>query len=240
MTKKPDLRKVLTCHISEFSRRAKSYTQYNIIQKQVVHELMKNIGSKPKRVLDLGCGTGAVYELIDWDITQFTGIEKAGQMCALHPKNAKIRLLHEDFEDETVLQNAGHFDMVISSSAIQWAQDLPKLLQNISKITDEVAFAIFCEGTFKTIYEMTGLQSFLPSHEMLLKTLEQYFAFDYEIKRYQLHFPDNISKFRYIKQSGVSGGKRKLNVTQTRRLIKTYPLEYLEFEVFFCWGSVKR
>ena len=205
----------------------------------MVHKLISSIKSKPKKILDLGCGSGAVYDLIDWEVEQFTGIDKADQMCALHPDGSKIRLLHEDFENAELLHGLGHFDMVISSSALQWATDLEKLLENIAGITDEVAFAIFCDGTFKTIYEMTQMQSFLPQSAYLEKILQKYFTCDCETINYRLEFPDNISKFRYIKQSGVSGGKRKLNVEQTRRLIKEYPLAYLEFEVLFCRGKVK-
>ncbi len=237
MTKKSGLH---AHHTHEFSRRAKSYTTHNIIQKKVVQKLVSSINSQPKKILDLGCGSGAVYDLINWEITHFTGIDKADQMCALHPINDKITLLHEDFENATLLQSLGHFDMVISSSAMQWASDLEKLLENIAKITDEVAFAIFCDGTFKTIYEMTHMQSFLPKSDHLTKILQKYFACTCEIKTYRLDFPDNISKFRYIKQSGVSGGKRKLNVEQTRKLIREYPHDYLEFEVLFCLGKVKR
>lgn len=58
-------------------------------------------------------------------------------------------------------------------------------------------------------------------------------------KRIASFFEDNLSKFRYIKKSGVSGGKRRLSVAQTKALIQNYPLEYLEFEVLFVWGVSK-
>ena len=239
MTKKTGFHKKSTPHISEFSRRAKSYGEHNIIQRKVVQKLISGIDSKPKRILDLGCGSGAVYHLIDWEIEHFTGIDKADQMCALHPENERITLLHEDFENETMLKQLGHFDIVISSSALQWASNLNRLFANIAPLTDEIAFAVFCDGTFKTIYEITGMESFLPSHEVLTRNLEKYFTFHSEVVRYQLSFTDNLSKFRYIKKSGVSGGKRKLNIEQTKKLIQTYPLDYLEFEVMFCWGKSK-
>jgi len=38
---------------------------------------------------------------------------------------------------------------------------------------------------------------------------------------------------RYIKQSGVSGGKKQLSYKEIKRVIKDYPLDYLEFEVLF-------
>jgi malonyl-CoA O-methyltransferase len=52
-----------------------------------------------------------------------------------------------------------------------------------------------------------------------------------------LEFEDNISKFRYIKKSGVSSGKRELGYKETKELIRNYPLNYLEFEVLFVWGK---
>jgi len=227
-------------HIHEFSRRAKSYTRHNVIQKKVVEKLFSKIDSNPGKILDLGCGSGAVYDRIDWEIERFVGIDKADQMCMLHPKNEKITLLHADFEDEKLLNRLGTFDMVISSSALQWARNLEKLFDTIAQITDQIAFAIFCDGTFKTIYEMTGMQTFLPNVQRLLPTLEKRFDITYEVKDYRLEFPDNLSKFRYIKQSGVSGGKKVLGVRQTRELIRKYPLTYLEFEVLFCYGRVKK
>ncbi len=238
--KKPDLRENRSLHTLEFSRRAESYHAHNIIQKKVVQKLLSSITSGPRKILDLGCGGGAVYERIDWEIESFTGIDKADQMCALHPQGEHIRLLQADFEDAGLLKSLGRFDMVISSSALQWAHDLPKLLENIASITDEIALAIFCDGTFRTIYEMTGISSFLPESGMLQKELEKHFDVTCKTEHYRLTFEDNISKFRYIKRSGVSGGTRRLNVEETRRLIRDYPHDYLEFEVLFATGRSRR
>jgi malonyl-CoA O-methyltransferase len=86
---------------------------------------------------------------------------------------------------------------------------------------------------------MTKLDNFLPSTSDLIKHLDKYFEFSHETLEYKLEFNDNISKFRYIKDSGVSGGKRQLNIKQMRSLISEYPHSYLEFEVLFVWGRVK-
>jgi malonyl-CoA O-methyltransferase len=239
MTKKSGFSQHCTPHTTEFSRRAHSYKEYNIIQKAVAKKLVSSIDTKPKSILDLGCGSGAVYELIEWEVQSFTGIDKADQMCKLHPKADHIRLLHEDFENLTLLERLGKFDMVISASAIQWAKDRDALFRQIAKMADEIAFAIFTDGTFRTIYEMTKMKRFLPEKNQLIKQLENYFDIVWEVENYRLEFPDNLSKFRYIKHSGVSGGTRKLSVKQTRDLIRDYPHSYLEFEVLFCKGKVK-
>jgi malonyl-CoA O-methyltransferase len=223
-------------HTDEFSKRATSYKEHNIIQKKVVKKLVENIHSKPKNILDLGCGSGAVYNLLSWDIEKFTGVDKATNMCKLHPTDCKIELLNQDFEN----LEFGKYDLVISSSALQWAKNLDKVFKNIANSTDEIAFSIFCDGTFKTIYEVANLKSFLPNSHELIQLLNKYFEFSHEIVNYKLDFKDNISKFRYIKNSGVSGGERKLSFKDTKKLIENYPHGYLEFEVMFVFGKVKR
>lgn len=43
--------------------------------------------------------------------------------------------------------------------------------------------------------------------------------------------------FKYIKKSGVSGGEKQLSYKETKQLMHTYPLSYLEFEVLFVEGT---
>ncbi len=223
-------------HSNEFSKQAKHYQDYNIIQKKVAKRLIQGINSKPKKILDLGCGNGAVYSLISWNIIKFVGVDKASKLLSLHPKNRYIETINGDFEDIEF----DYFDIIISSSSLQWAKDIESLLQKISKNSDEIALSIFCDGTFKTIYNRAKLKSFLPKSDSLLKILNRYFNFRFEIIEYKLHFKDNLSKFRYIKKSGVNGKGRKLSFKETKELINSYPLSYLEFEVIFIWGKPLR
>jgi malonyl-CoA O-methyltransferase len=161
-------------------------------------------------------------------------------MCEKHPKSDVISVIHENFEDvdfqDEILCDAP-FDLVISSSALQWAEDIEELIKFSSKLSKNVAFAIFTCNTFADIYKISGLKTFLPNANELAEKTKKYFDIEYEIKKYRLDFKDNLSKFRYIKKSGVSGGKRQLTVTQTKKLIKNYPHKYLEFEVLFIYNK---
>ncbi len=226
-------------HTDEFSKRAKSYQKSNIIQKKVVKTLIAGIKNRPKIILDLGCGEGAVYKEITWEIERFIGVDKAENMCILHPHHDRITLYHDDFENPSLYHDIDHVDITIAASSLQWAKDLEKTIQKISQHTEEIAFAIFCDGTFKTIYEITKLPSFLPYHDRALEIIAHYFDIHHDRKEYKLEFEDNLSKFRYIKDSGVSGGNRQLSYHDTKRLIASYPLRYLEFEVLFVWGKKK-
>jgi malonyl-CoA O-methyltransferase len=226
-------------HTDEFSKRAKSYTKHNIIQKKVAKHLISNISLKAKTILDLGAGSGAIYKLIHEDVDKFVAVDLASNLLKIHPKGKNIKIIKANFDDKKLYECLDLVDLTVASSSLQWSSDLPNTLSLISKHTKDIAFAIFCDKTFKTIYDLTLLESFLPSSQFALNELEKLYEFKYEIKDYKLDFKDNISKFRYIKNSGVSGGKKQLSYKNTKKLIKNYPLDYLEFEVLFVWGSVK-
>ncbi len=230
-------------HTREFSRRSRSYLSSNIIQNRAAKRLIEGLGFHPQKILDLGCGAGAVYRQISWPLKRFTAVDKAERMCRLHPRSSDIEVLHADFEDPKLFQRlAAHapYDLIVSSSALQWASDLPTLLKRMSALGDRVAFAIFCSGTFRTLRRTAGLDTFLPELHELKALLNRHFDARYETWEEKLFFPDTLSALRYIKRSGVSGGRRHLCYHETKRLIAEYPLEYLEFEVLFVWGEIKR
>ena len=66
-----------------------------------------------------------------------------------------------------------------------------------------------------------------------MEIADRHFDADYESVRYVLEFDSVRDMFRYIKRSGVSGGRRVLGYAQTRELMACYPIDYLEFEVLF-------
>ena len=226
--------------MQEFSKQSATYDETNIIQKQVATHLLSKITCKPKRILDLGCGTGNINKEINWKYDKFIGVDSAQGMCEKHPKNNLISVVHRNFEDldfqEEILRDAP-FDLVISSSALQWAGNIEELIKFSSKLSKNIAFAIFTRNTFADIYRLSGLKTFLPNVNELAMITKKYFDIEYEVKKYRLDFEDNLSKFRYIKKSGVSGGRQKLTVSQTKKLIKNYPHDYLEFEVIFIYNK---
>ena len=48
----------------EFSRFAHEYGKYNIIQNRVAKKLVDEVKDTPKRILDLGCGSGNIADKI--------------------------------------------------------------------------------------------------------------------------------------------------------------------------------
>mgnify|MGYP002661969830 FL=1 len=53
---------------NQFSKYAKEYKNHNIIQQIVAKSLVRELKPQAKSILELGCGSGQVYNNISWDI----------------------------------------------------------------------------------------------------------------------------------------------------------------------------
>jgi malonyl-CoA O-methyltransferase len=217
----------------EFSRFAAEYEQYNMIQQQVAQKLIDDIHNTPKRVLDLGCGSGTVHKLIDWELEQYTAIDFSESMLKLHPKADHITCKLGDFNSKDFLEEVESYDRVISASALQWSEDLDTVFKKIASLKTPISLAIFTCKTFYTIYKSAGLKPILRCSDEIIASSKKYFDAEYALVEYTLSFQSTTDMFRYIKKSGVSGGRRVLNFKQTKQLMREYPHDYLEFEVLF-------
>ena len=221
---------------TEFSKYATHYGEYNVIQDQVADKLLSYVTQKPKKVLDLGCGSGALYKKIDWKLEHFVGVDFAPGMLELHPKAKHVECIYGNFNDATLFEylRTYSFDYILSASALQWADDLDAVFRNIVSLNAPVALAIFTANTFKTLNKTAGLEPLLRSRKEIKHLQKKYFSdAKLEIVEYKLEFESVRDMFRYIKKSGVSGSRKVLSYKETKKLMQAYPLNYLEFEVAF-------
>lgn len=219
----------------EFSRYASQYGIYNVIQAKVAKKLSLNTLDYPRRILDLGCGNGTLYSCIGWEMELFRGIDFSESMLSLHPRSEHVVLMLGNFNDPALFEHLSReaYDRIYSASALQWADDLNTVFASIATLNAPVSLAIFTSGTFKTLYETAELLPILKSSDEVMEIASRHFNASYEVVRYALEFDSVREMFRYIKRSGVSGGRRVLDFAQTKRLMESYPLNYLEFEVIF-------
>jgi len=224
---------------SEFSKYADQYGNYNIIQDKVVAKLIADLESKPQRILDLGCGKGALLNAIEWKLEHFVGVDFASGMLELHPKvshNVKIvECVYGDFNDEALFEQLRYmeFDRIFSASALQWADNLEGVFHNIASLKRPLSLAIFSGSTFKTLFKSAGITPLLRSSEEIISLAQETFDLKVEVVEYRLAFENVREMFRYIKKSGVSGHRNLLGYKEMKHLMKSYPLDYLEFEVIF-------
>jgi len=209
----------------EFSKFATEYKQKNIIQKQIIKKYSKQLNNKS--ILDLGCGNGALLEFIT--PKNYIGIDFSNNMLKLHPHHNVFNYDFNTIECWNFIKKQ-NFDILVSFSALQWANDLDFIFKNIKNLNKPYLLAIFTANTFKTIHKIANITSPIHSKEDIIK-YSKILNPKIEILNYSLQFDDKLEMFRYIKRSGVSSGEKKLSYKQLKQLIENYPLNYLEFEI---------
>jgi len=229
----------------QFSRYAKSYLKYSIVQengaKILINALPKNLGN----VVDLGCGNGRLYKHLSKNsiyFDRFYGVDFSKEMLKMHPKASNIELLVGDFNKNNIFEKLKRLNInyIFSASALQWAKDLDFTLSGCSKVAPFGAFFIFSSGTFKSLHNFVNVTSPIHSKDEIKKSFEKYYkAFKIEDYNFKLKFNSNLEMLRYIKKSGVSGGKMQLSYKEIKNLIDNYPLNYLEFETVLLIGESK-
>ena len=226
--------------IKEFSRFAHQYDEHNMIQAEVAKTLISKLPlQRYSTILDLGCGSGEVFKNLQKQhisFDSFTAFDSAKSMLDIHPEVQNITKVCADFNNRIFLETlpGKDYDLLLSSSAIQWSKDLNFTLNALSSLSKTAYLAIFTSGTFKTLHQTANIKSPIYSAEELQKNiLQHYDDVTFELHTYILHFDTVRDMFSYIKKSGVSSGEKKLSYKETKALMKSYPLDYLEFEVLF-------
>ena len=231
--------------IKEFSRFAHQYDKYSEIQAQVAKELVSNLPKKSfKSILDLGCGSGAVTKNLQESKIRYeslTAFDSSVAMLDIHPSADNIVKVCGDFNSSYFTGDLPQtqYDLLLSSSALQWSTDLDRTFAELSNLATSAYFAIFTSGTFKTLHELAKLNSPIYSAEFVEKSIEKHYSeVSFSLHSYTLSFDSVREMFRYIKKSGVSAGEKKLGFKETKHLMESYPLDYLEFEVLFVEAKV--
>ncbi len=226
--------------IKEFSRFAHQYDKHNEIQAKVATRLVEKLPKKYyPSILDIGSGSGEVYKNImnnNISFDDFTAFDSSENMLTLHPQNKNIKKVCGNFNQKYFTEHfdAKHYDLVLSSSALQWSNNLDFTLSKISMLSKTFYASMFTSNTFKTLHTLAKVNSPIYSAKELEQCILKYYPeVKFELHSYTLYFDSVREMFRYIKRSGVSSGEKKLSFKETKALMLTYPLDYLEFEVLF-------
>ncbi|MCB1678767.1 MAG: malonyl-ACP O-methyltransferase BioC [Halioglobus sp.] len=142
-----------------FSRAAQRYDSAAALQRDVGTQLLENLRHQPlepARVLDLGCGTGHFFTALDarFPRAQYIGLDLAmGMVIYARGRNGPGgQWLVGDAESLPLA--AGSVDLVFSSLALQWCDDLGALFAEIARVLrpgGRCVFATLGPGTLREL-----------------------------------------------------------------------------------------
>ncbi len=226
----------------QFNKYAHHYQERSIIQQKGAELLVDALPNTLGTVIDLGCGSGRVLQLIERKgihFNKFYGVDFADSMLTLHPKGENIKLMRGDFNQKHTFEYLAKLNAqtLLSASALQWAKDIEFTFKNCAKSAPFGAFFLFSAGTFKTMHQIAKVTSPIHSYTALKEAfLKSYRPLQLEQFHFQLRFDSTLAMLRYIQKSGVSGNLR-LSYNALKRVLNHYPYNYLEFETALFLGE---
>lgn len=139
-----------------FHQRAADYDQHIAVQKRVVDNLVEHVrsypGLLPNSILDVGSGTGSLLRRLHslWPDASLSGLDLAYNMCLRSADKLGESCLVVNGDAESLPFSDKSYDLVVSTSALQWAGNLSSVLSELQRVMKpgaSLCVAFFCEGT---------------------------------------------------------------------------------------------
>ena len=218
-----------------FAKAGQSYIEQAVVQKQISAQLFEYLKmycpqSLPS-VLEIGCGSGNLTHLFHsyFQVDQLFLNDLYADVDQHFSTIENIAWLIGDIEQLHLPQS---LDAVISSSALQWMTDLPKLLHRIHdalKPKGYLGFSTFGENNLIEIKKLTGQGLNYVGLESLKRQLEQQ---GFEIlliqqDHKQVYFDHPKSVLQHLKATGVTATAKSHR--WTKQSLQQFYSDYQQF-----------
>ena len=141
-----------------FDKKASSYDKYSLIQDEVAQRLcdrLSNITIKPVSILDIGCGTGYLSDMLFklYPLANITCLDISLNMLEeSHKKNSNLNCILSDAENMPFKNNK--FDLIISSFTLHWCFEIEKIFFDIYRFLNDKGLFLFTTVGPSTLDEL--------------------------------------------------------------------------------------
>lgn len=218
-----------------FLRGKQSYDREAVIQRAVNARLLQLLecerGSS-KRILEVGCCTGMLTE----EIARRQAPERLFvndlvpeffDVVSDRLSGADRHLLQPCFGDIERCDLPGELDLVVSSSTLQWLDDLDAFFARMAAVLvpgGRLVFSMFGRETLGEVTELIGVGLDYPTFRQVRDALDRHFRIDHgEVLRDRLSLADPRAVLRHIQATGVGGVG---GYTWTPRRLERFCQEY--------------
>ncbi|MDD3154885.1 MAG: malonyl-ACP O-methyltransferase [Victivallaceae bacterium] len=230
-----------------FARSIGDYDREAFVQKKMAETLLELLADRPdfspRRVLEIGCGTGIFTRLLLAEFTSISELEAIDLVpeCAQY-MNVDPRVRFRAGDAETLAFD-GVFDLIVSSAALQWIEDFSRFSEKVAAALRPggvFAFSSFGSENLGALRNATGrgLSGFEPE-EMNLLLGKHFKMFRLTREEQTLAFATPLDALRHLKSTGVtaSGGGEVWTKGRLAGLLERFSEKELVYDCIYYGGE---
>lgn len=210
-----------------FNKHYDTYNKTATVQRIVAENLLKYLSkSNYNNVIELGCGTGIFTNIFVKHI-KYKNLDLNDYFDTTHYfKN----IIYNNFivGDMSKIQ-LKNYDLIISSSAFQWIEDLEPFIKNLSTHSSELLFSIYIKNNLEEIYKHFGISLNYHSYEEIFNILKKYYSkVEGKEEEILMTFKTPFDALKHLKYTGVTGFSKTSfsKIRSFNSLTLTYKIGY--------------
>lgn len=225
-----------------FSAAAVTYDNAAFVEQQIALRLLERLeyfNLTPKRILDLGCGTGTLLQQLHTShpTSHAIGIDLAFGIVKFakenrNSKNETLQFCCADAEHLPIASNS--CDLIVANCSLMWMQDITALLQELTRVLTADGLLIFSTFGPNTLIEL-GLANNWPEMQMLGDALMHAGLRDPVLETEELTF--EYEQLKVLLQDLEESGTCHVDQSQTFPELEQSFIANFEIIYAHAWGS---
>ena len=230
--------------IESFSKYARSYDRYALLQKSMAERLASYLPETiPSHIIELGCGTGVfTRHILNMPFKKITLNDISPAMIEILKSRLQV-----PYKANFLVGNAENItfekaDLICANAVFQWFQDPEhslKRLKNTLNKNGAIIFSTFGAETLKEFRQIASISSPITFYSLnQWKTLIKKTGFSlnlFDTEKRKIFTPNTMILIKNLQQTGVAPIKM-FNVAGLRKLIRYYDKHFsTEQGVYATW-----